>query len=78
MDDTNFLPHDVTECHRLLVAAFKQATQLEQKAAAAEQRAAQSEQQVTELNRVLNETAASYQELQQEHATTLDELPSVP
>ena len=74
MDDTNFLPRDVTECHRLLVAAFKQATQLEQKAAAAEQRAAQSEQQVTELNRVLNETAASYQELQQEHATTLDEL----
>ena len=74
MDDTNFLPRDVTECHRLLVAAFKQATQLEQKAAVAEQRAAQSQQQVTELNRVLNETAASYQELQQEHATTLDEL----
>ena len=33
-----------------------------------------SEQQVAELNRVLGETAASYQELQQEHAATLDEL----
>jgi transposase len=73
MDDTH-LPNDVTECHRLLVAAFKQVLQLEQKAAAAEQRATQSQQQVTELNRVLNETAASYQELQQEHAATVDEL----
>ena len=34
----------------------------------------ESEQQVAELNRVLGETAASYQALQQEHAATLDEL----
>jgi hypothetical protein len=45
-----------------------------QQAVAAEQRAAQAEKQVTELNRVLNETAASYGELQQQHAATLDEL----
>ena len=67
MDDTNALPNDVTECHRLLLAAFKQATQLER-------RAVESEKQVADLNRVLGETAASYQELQQEHAATLDEL----
>ena len=34
----------------------------------------ESREQVAELNRVLDETAASYQELQQEHAATLDEL----
>ena len=59
MDD-NSLPNDVTECHRLLLAAFKQSVQLEQQAA--------------ELARVLDETAASYQELQQKHAATLEEL----
>ena len=67
MDDTNALPNDVTECHRLLLAAFQQATQLER-------RVVESEKQVAELNRVLSETAASHQELQQEHAATLDEL----
>jgi transposase len=74
MDDTNFLPNDVTECHRLLMAAFQQAMQLEQRAVKAEQRVAASEQHVSELNRVLDETAASYQELQQQHAVTVDEL----
>jgi hypothetical protein len=60
---------------------FKQSVQLEQQAAdaqriaaQAEQRVAESEQQAEELNRVLEETAASYQVLQQEHAATLDEL----
>jgi transposase/uncharacterized coiled-coil protein SlyX len=67
MDGTDFLPNDPAECQRLLLAAFKQATQLER-------RVAESEQQVAELNRVLGETAASYQELQQAHAATLDEL----
>src|SRR5664280_2706305 len=63
---SNFLPNDLRECQHLLLAAFKQATQLER-------RMAESEQQVAELNRVLGETAASYQELQQEHTATLDE-----
>ena len=67
MDGTDLLPNDPAECQRLLLAAFKQATQLER-------RVAESEQQVAEVNRVLGETAASYQELQQEHAATLDEL----
>ena len=67
MDGTDFLPNDLRECQRLLLAAFKQAMQFER-------RVAESEQQVAELNRVLGETAASYQELQQEHAATLDEL----
>jgi transposase len=67
MDGTDFFPNDLAECQGLLLAAFKQANQLER-------RVAESQQQVAELNRVLGETAASYQELQQEHAATLDEL----
>ena len=63
----DFLPNDLDECQRLLLAAFQQATQLER-------RVVESEQQVAELNRVLDETATSYQALQQEHAATLDEL----
>ena len=74
MDDADFLPKDLAECQRLLLAAYKQSMQLEQQAANAEQRAAESEQQAVELNRVLDETTASYQELLQEHAATLDEL----
>jgi transposase len=67
MDDTNSLPTDLTECHRLLRAAYVQSVQLEQQAAEAQQQAA-------ELTRVLDETAASYRELQQEHTATLEEL----
>ena len=67
MDGTNSLPNDLTECHQLLAAAYKQSVQLEQKATA-------SQQQAAELNRVLDETAASFEELKQEHAATLDEL----
>jgi transposase len=67
MDSTNFLPADLCECQRLLLAAFKQAAQLED-------RAVEAEKQVAELNRVLGETAASYQELQRAHTATLDEL----
>jgi transposase len=81
MDDTNSLPNDVTKCHQLLLAAYQQSVQLEQQAeeaqqqaAEAQRRAAESEQQVAELNRVLNETAASFEELKQEHAAALDEL----
>ena len=57
MDDTNFLPNDVTECHRLLVAAYKQSLQLEQQAVDAKHRAAESEQEVAELNRAIEESA---------------------
>ena len=60
MDGADFLPNNLAECQRLLLAAFQQATHLEQR--------------VVELNRVLDETATSYQTLQQEHAATLDEL----
>jgi transposase len=74
MNDTNSLPNDPTECHTLLLAAFQQAKQLEQRAAEAERRATESEQRVAELDRVLDETAASHEELKQTHAATLDEL----
>jgi transposase len=73
MDD-NLLPSDVAECHRLLLAAFKQSVQLEHQLADAQRHAVEAKQQATELSRVLDETAASYQELQQAHAATLDEL----
>jgi transposase len=74
MDDATWLPTDLKECHRLLVAAYQQSVELKREAVAAQQRVAQSEQQAAELTRVLDETSASYQELQQEHAATLDEL----
>ena len=74
MDDTNPLPSDLKECHRLLMAAYQQSKQLEQQTAEAQSRVSASEQQVAELARVLDETAASYEELRQEHAATLDEL----
>ena len=81
MDGTNSLPHDVTQCHQLLVAAYQQSVQLEQQVAGAKRRAtqaerrvAESQQQVAELGRVLDETAASFEELKQQHAATLDEL----
>ena len=94
MDD-NSLPSDVQECHRLLLAAFKQASQLEQQAAVAEQQATiaeqrasraeqlaaqaeqlahQSRQEVTELKQVLDETAASFEQLRHEHTASLEEL----
>ncbi len=80
MDD-NSLPNDLAECHALLMAAFKQSVELEQQvvdaqreASQAEQRATESEQKAAELGRVLDETAASYQALQQEHEAMLDEL----
>jgi transposase len=74
MDDTPSLPNDLAHCQRLLRAAFQQAVQLERQAGEAQQRAADAEQRVAELTRVLDATAASYRELQQEHAATLDEL----
>jgi transposase len=81
MDGTNSLPNDLTECHQLLAAAYRQSVQLEQQAEKARQgaeqaqrRVAESDQQAAELNRVLDETAASFETLKQEHAAALDEL----
>jgi transposase len=53
MDDTHALPNDLAQCQRLLLAAFKQASELE---------------------RVLDETAASYEDLKETHQATIDEL----
>jgi len=81
MDIADTLPDDLAECQRLLLAAFKEATErerhvaeLEQSLAASTQQATESEQQAADLSRVLDETAASYQALQQEHEAALDEL----
>ena len=67
MDAANHLPDDLAQCQRLLLAAYKQSVVLEVEAKDATQQAA-------ELRRVLDETAASYEALQQEHAIKLDEL----
>ena len=53
MDDAHALPNDLTECHQLLLAAFREASELE---------------------RVLDETAASYESLQATHQAALEEL----
>lgn len=53
MDDAHALPNDLAACQRLLLAAFRQASELE---------------------RVLDETAASYEELKETHQAALDEL----
>jgi transposase len=53
MDDAHALPHNLAECHQLLLAAFQQASELE---------------------RVLDKTAASYEELQKTHQAVLEEL----
>jgi len=88
MDDADFLPNDLGQCQRLLLAAFREATEsecrladaerraadAERKAQAAQQRAAESQQQATDLGQVLDETAASFEQLRKEHAATLEEL----
>jgi transposase len=53
MDDAHALPNDLDKCHQLLLAAFREASELE---------------------RVLSETAASYESLQAMHQATLEEL----
>lgn len=53
MEDADFLPNDLAACQRLLLAAFRQASELE---------------------RVLDETAASYEELKETHQAALEEL----
>src|ERR1700704_4365776 len=74
MKDAHFLPNDLDQCQRLLLAAFREATEHERRLADAQRRAAESQQQVTELGRVLDETAASFAQLSDEHAATLEEL----
>ncbi len=53
MDDAHALPNDLVTCHQLLLAAFREASELE---------------------RVLDETAASYESLQATHQAALEEL----
>jgi hypothetical protein len=95
MNDADFLPNDLGQCQRLLLAAFREATErerrlanaqqrvadaevnaqaAERRAVAAERRASATQQQVTDLGRVLDETAASFEQLREEHAATLEEL----
>src|SRR4051812_124935 len=53
MDDAHALPNDLDKCHQLLLAAFREASELE---------------------RVLDETAASYESLQATQQAALEEL----
>ncbi len=74
MKDADFLPNDLAACQRLLLAAFREATERERRLADAERRANEFQQQATELGRVLDETAASFAQLSDEHTATLEEL----
>jgi len=81
MENADFLPTDLAECQQLLLAAWQQSVQLEKRVAtseaqmtASEQKTAATEQQIAELNRVLDATSDSHQELRQQHAATLEEL----
>src|ERR1700685_1949061 len=74
MDHADLLPTDLAECHRLLLAPYQQTVQLERRAAESARRATESEQRIAELDRVLDATSASYQELQHENASILEEL----
>jgi transposase len=67
MDDVNFLPGDLKECQRLLLAAFGEAKKLER-------RAKDSERVATEIGRILEETATSYDELKRSHQAALNEI----
>ncbi len=67
MDDAHQLPNDLAQCQRLLLAAFQEARQRERHVVDAELK-------VAELNRVLDATAASYEELQETHQATVEEL----
>jgi transposase len=74
MDDANFLPNDLAECQRLLMAAFKQSVDLEERAAESQRRLSEATEQTAELQRVLDATAASHQELRGVHEATVAEL----
>lgn len=74
MKDADFLPNDLAACQRLLLAAFREATEQERRLADAERRANESQQQARELGRVLDETAVSFAQLSDEHTATLEEL----
>jgi len=74
MENADFLPTDLAECQQLLLAAWQQSVQLEKRVAASERQMTAAEQQIAELNRVLDATSDSHQELRQQHAATLEEL----
>lgn len=67
MDDVHSLPTDLAECRQRLSATLQHAAQLERRILDSEQRAA-------ELRHVLDETAASYEQLQETHQAAIDEL----
>lgn len=73
MKDADFLPNDLAPCQRLLLAAFREATEQERRLADAERRANESQQQATDRDRVLDETAVSFAQLRDEHAATSEE-----
>lgn len=67
MDDAPQLPNDLAECQQLLLAAFQESTQREHRVIEAERHAA-------ELSRVLDQTAASYEQLQDTNAQLQESL----
>jgi hypothetical protein len=64
----------LADAERKAADAERNAQVAEGRAVAAEGRASESQQQVTDLGRVLDETAASFEQLRQRHEATLEEL----
>jgi len=74
MDDASLLPDDPDECRRLLLAAYRESQELQRESQTLQRQVAASQREVKTLNRVLDQTADSYAQLQQEHAAKLEEL----
>ncbi|MDC0936384.1 hypothetical protein OAS39_08860 [Pirellulales bacterium] len=77
MDNDSLLPDDPDdpdECRRLLLAAYQESQELQRESQELQRQVAASQREVKTLNRVLDQTADSYAQLQQEHAAKLEEL----
>jgi hypothetical protein len=67
MDVTPGLPHDPGQCQRLLDDLLRRNDELQQQAEAARQQTQDAQRRIDELERVLEQTAVDYQQLQQRH-----------
>ena len=74
MENADFLPSDLAECHRLLLAACQQALHLERLAADAQQRVIQAEQRSAAAQR---ELAQSQQKAEQQAVQSQQQLASL-
>ena len=73
MDDAHALPNDLAECHRLLLAAFKQASELERvldydpRIADVDKAATSAEQHLSIIERLKHRDKTGSQEAMKKH-----------